>query len=64
MPKTKKRKQLRKLSPRERQLAMKYVPEELKTKKYKRKMAIAIGLSRARRSAEREKVASVVRKYL
>jgi len=44
MPKTKKRK---KLTPREKKLASKYISEEIRTKQYPHKQAIAIGISRA-----------------
>ena len=44
MPKTKKRK---KLTSREKKLASKYISEEIRTRKYPHKQAIAIGISRA-----------------
>lgn len=53
-----------KLTAREKELAKKYVPEEMRTKKYGRETAVAIGLSRARREAAREELDAVVRKYL
>jgi hypothetical protein len=45
--KHKKTKTLRKLTHAERKLASLYIPEEIKTKQYPRKTAIAIGISRA-----------------
>lgn len=59
-----KRKKYPKLTTREKELAKKYVPEEVRTKKYERKTAVAIGLSRARREAAHEELDAVVRKYL
>jgi len=39
----------RKLTKREQKLASKYIAEEVSTRKYKKKQAVAIGISRAKR---------------
>jgi hypothetical protein len=43
-----------KLARRERELASRYIPEEIETRKYPRKQAVAIGISRARAAAKKE----------
>ena len=53
MPAKKKR---RKLTPREQKLASKYIAQEFRTKKYKPKQSQAIGIARAKRQVELEKI--------
>lgn len=66
MPRKKPRKKRARLSPRARELASQFIAEEHRTKKYPREQAIAIGLSRARREAAKEKfkLDTIVAKYL
>jgi len=46
----------RKLTKREQKLASKYIAEEVDTRKYKKKQAVAIGINRAKRKlAKRRK---------
>jgi hypothetical protein len=58
--KTKRRKRL---TPRERELASRFIPQEHRTKKYSQEQAVAIGLSRARRRAGQEELDEIVKKY-
>jgi hypothetical protein len=44
-----------KLSPREKKLAAKYIPEEIRTGKYKMRQAVKVGIERARRRVALEK---------
>jgi hypothetical protein len=48
-------KKYRKLTPKEKKLSSKYISEEIETKQYPRKQAIAIGISRAKAKAKAEK---------
>ena len=47
------KKPYRKLTPRERELASKYIPEEIKTGKYHHEQAVAVGISRAVATAKK-----------
>jgi hypothetical protein len=58
-----KKKKFKKLIPREKKLASRYIPQEFRAK-YRGTQAVAIGISRARRQAERERVDKIVDKYL
>lgn len=62
--KTRKTKRYPKLSARAKKLAGKTVAEEMRTRKYPRRQAVAIGLARAREEARRERVMATARKYL
>jgi FixJ family two-component response regulator len=57
--KTKKTK--KKLTKRERQLASRFIEEEYGH--FPRKQAVAVGISRARREAERERMKAIIAKY-
>jgi hypothetical protein len=57
-------KQQPRLSPRERELASQTISQEIRTRKYPHPQAVAVGISRARRQAEQEKLDAVVAKYL
>lgn len=48
-------KKYRKLTPKEKKLASKYIPEEIETGQYPRKQAVAIGISRAKAKVKTEK---------
>ena len=49
------KKKRKKLTNEERRLASRFIPEEIRTKQYPRKQAIAIGLSRARAATKKSK---------
>ena len=51
----KKTKVRRKLTREEKRLASRYIPEEIETKQYPRKTAIAIGISRAQTDMKKAK---------
>ena len=57
------KKKLKKLTPRERELASRFIPQEFRAK-YRGKQAVAIGISRARSQAEKERLDEIVSKYL
>ena len=64
----KSKKKYPKLTPKEIGLASKYIAEEIETGQYPRKQAIAIGISRARASAKKDKatkskISRIVTKY-
>ena len=54
----------KKLTRRESELASRFIEQEFRTKKYGGPQAVAIGLSRARRQAEKERFDKIVDKYL
>lgn len=54
----------KKLSRRERELASQLIAQECRTGQYARPQSIAIGISRARQEAAREKLDKIVAKYL
>jgi mRNA-degrading endonuclease RelE of RelBE toxin-antitoxin system len=61
------KKKFKKLTPRERALASRFIPEEYESPRFKhakRSQKIAVGISRARRRAEQERVDAIVNKYL
>jgi hypothetical protein len=62
--KRKKRRKYQKLTPRERELASEFIPEEHESGRFSHEAAVAVGISRARRQAEREKIRRIVSKYL
>lgn len=53
-----------KLSEREKAIARVTVAEELRTKKYPRRQAVAVGLARARERARHEHAMATAREYL
>ena len=53
-----------KLRGKTRERASKFIAEEVRTGKYPRKQAIAIGISRARTAAKKSRIDSIVAKYL
>jgi hypothetical protein len=61
------KKKYKKLTPREKKLASKYIPEEIKTKQYPRKQAIAIGISRAvakaKKTSHKSNIQRIMDKY-
>lgn len=58
-----KKKKFKKLTTREKKLASRYVPQEFHAG-YEGRQAVAIGLSRAREQARKERVGKIVDKYL
>jgi len=64
MKKRRKAKKYPKLGQQARKLAKKAIREEIKTGKYPRRQAVAIGLSRARAEARHESAMATARKYL
>jgi hypothetical protein len=60
-------KKKRKLTAKEKRLASQYISEEIETRKYPRKQAIAIGISRARAAAKKtshnHSIASIMKRY-
>jgi hypothetical protein len=61
------KKKPKKLTRRERELASRYIPQEYESPRFKhakRSQKIAVGISRARRQVERERVDAIVDKYL
>jgi hypothetical protein len=65
--KRKKAKKRPKLNPRAKKLASKFIPQEARTRKYKRSQYVAIGISRAvaedKRIKAREQLKAITRKY-
>lgn len=63
----KRKKKYPKLSPREKELASKFIAEEITTGQYPRKQAIAIGISRAtaasKKPSRKSKIASIMERY-
>ena len=57
------KKKYKKLTPREKKLASRFVPQEFHAG-YRGTQAVAIGISRARAQAEKEKINKIVDKYL
>ena len=57
------KKKYKKLTPRERKLASRYIPQEFRAK-YRGTQAVAIGISRARQQTARERIDKIVKKYL
>lgn len=62
MKKKKKTAQKRKLTPRERELAPRFIEEE--HGHFPHEVAVAVGISRARRQAKSEKIRAIIDKYL
>jgi hypothetical protein len=57
------KKKQKRLTPRERELASRFIPQEHRARRYGRVQAVAVGISRAREQAERERVVALVKKY-
>ena len=64
MKKTKRTKRHPKMSARAKEIAGEKVAEEVRTGRYARRQAVAIGLSRAREEARHERAMATARKYL
>jgi hypothetical protein len=64
----KRKKKYPKLTPEEKRLATRFIPEEIATGQYPQKQAVAIGINRAKAAAKerspRTRIESIMEKYL
>jgi len=64
MPRKTKKRRYPKLTKKEREEASRFVAEEMRTGKYPREQAVAVGLSRARQKTKKTHIDEIAAKYL